>query len=205
MTPRELLQMLQAMHRRAQDPTPILEEIGNLMAASVDRNFSSEGRPSWTELMPSTVRKKAKAGKSRKLMWSGNLARSITFGATANPSALTIADGAVILGTNVRYARIQNEGGYIQRTSGSLRFRTDAKGNLLNQSQVGIGPKTKGASNLRVFASKSHKRAVEHAFTHGPFAIGIPARPFLVFQPGEPEQYGDLMWTWIETGRIDAV
>lgn len=189
MTPAELLRNLQGMLDRASSPAPVLKAIGDLMVASADRNFEAEGRPAWTPLRAATVRRKAKAGHSKILMWSGSLARSLTF---------QVKGKAVVLGTNVPYGRIHQEGGVIHRAGreGSIRLRTDAKGRLLRQGKEGR------ASRLAVFASSAHKRAVERTFTHGPYDIRIPARPFLVFQPGEPETYGAIVLNFVLTGQI---
>ncbi len=195
MTPAELLKRLQAMQARLDEPTPVLGALGDLMVASVDRTFEAEGRPSpwatFAPLKPATVRKKAKAGKSRMLIWSGRLAASVT-------SGFVIASRKVTLGSRLPYARILHQGGVIQRKvrEGSLRLRTDAKGNLLRQGSEGR------KKNLSVFASKSHKRAVERAFTSGAYEIHMPARPYLVLQPGEPEAFGEVFWNYVLTGEL---
>lgn len=189
MTPAELIQNLEALQSRANDLSPVLRAIGDLMVASVDRNFESEGRPAWKPVRPATARSKAKAGHSKILMWSGHLARSVVF---------KVAGRTVVLGSNEPHARIHQEGGVIQRQGreGTVRLRTDTKGRLLRQGQEGR------KSRLAVFASGSHKRAVERAFTHGAYQIRIPARPFLTFQPGEPEAYGALVLNFVLTGQI---
>lgn len=190
MTLGDLQKDLAAMKARAQDPTRILRHIANLMQASVDRNFEAEGRPAWTPLRPATRRRKAKLGKSRILMVSGNLARSIT----------GRVDGTtVVLGTVVRYARIHQEGGVIRPSVIRLRFRTDAKGHLLSQQNLLNGPsRMRNAGKMAVFAKTSHKRAIEGVFLRG--AYQMPARPFLVYQPGEPEHYQQLALAWILEG-----
>src|SRR3546814_20492515 len=58
---------------------------------------------------------------------------------------------SALVGTNVVYARIHQEGGEIQFAprSGTTRLRTNARGNLLRQGANG---------NLAVFARDSHTR-----------------------------------------------
>jgi phage virion morphogenesis protein len=184
-----MLRNLQAMLDRANDPAPVLRAIGDLMVASADRNFEAEGRPAWKPVAPATARRKAKAGHGKILMWSGRLARSVTF---------KVAGRTVVMGSNEPHARIHQEGGVIQRQGreGTVRLRTDAKGRLLRQGKEGR------KARLAVFASSSHKRAVERAFTHGAYQIRIPARPYLTFQPGEPEAYGALVMDFVLTGQI---
>lgn len=198
MTLQQLLSDLASMRARANDPGAILRHIGNLMAASVDRNFEAEGRPAWKPVRPATRRRKVKEGKTKTLMMSGNLARSIV---------AQVQGSSVVLGSRVRYARIHQKGGTIQRGPGVIRarLRTDAKGNLLSQQALSIGPsRMRNASKMRVFGRASHKRALEAVFTHGAYSINMPARPFLVFQPGEPEHYQQLVLNWIKTGEIGS-
>ncbi len=194
MTLGDLQKDLAAMQARAKDPSRILRHIANLMLASVDQNFEAEGRPAWAPLRPATRRRKARLGKSRILMVSGNLARSIT---------ARVAGTTVVLGTVVRYARIHQKGGVIQRQPGTIqaRFRLGRGGALLSQQELAVGPsRMRNASKMRVFAKAGHKRAVEHLFTHGAYQIRMPARPFLVYQPGEPERYQELALAWILLG-----
>lgn len=192
MTPSELIRNLESMRARANDLAPVLRAIGDLMVASADRNFEAEGRPAWKPVRPATARRKAKAGHSRILMWSGALARSITF---------QVQGRKVVLGTNSPYGRIHQEGGVIQRDAREfrVRFRLDAKGKLLRR-QIRKG----GSDSMLVFAGAHHKRAVAFAFTHGPYQIRIPARPYLTFQPGEQDAYGALVLNFVLTGQIGA-
>jgi phage gpG-like protein len=196
MTLRDLLNDLASMQGRAKDPSRILRHISDLMVASVDRNFEAEGRPRWKEVRPATRRRKTKAGKSKILMWSGALARSIVAQVNGN---------SVVLGSNWPYARIHQKGGVIQRGPGVIRarLRTDARGNLLNQQALLHGPsRMRNAGKMLVFGSRSHKRSLEAVFTHGAYTIHMPARPFLVFQPGEPEAYQQMVLTWVMTGGL---
>lgn len=192
MTREELLQNLKAMQARISDPRPALRAIADLMIASVDQNFAAQGRPNrWKEVTKTTRRLKDAAGKGNVLTWSGRLASTVV------PQVLT---DKVVLGSNWPSARIHNQGGTIKRAgkSGSVRLRTNAKGQLLRQGQEGR------SANLAVFARGGHKRAVERAFTHGAYEIHMPARPYLIYQPGEPEQYGALVMHYVQTGRIEV-
>ena len=68
------------------------------------------------------------------------------------------------IGSNMKYAAIQELGGRIHRSarSGSVRLRTDARGTLLN--------------GRAQFAKAEHKRAKEVAYTAAAHDIEIPAR-----------------------------
>lgn len=179
MTLGDLLKDMTAMERRAKDPTRILHHIANLMASSVDRNFEAEGRPAWKPVRPATRRYKAKVGKSRILTLSGNLARSIQ---------AKVQGTSVVLGTNVRHARIHQLGGKIQhyaRSTWATARRTDEAG-------MGRFARTKG--------KRAHKSALHQVFTIGAHQTDIPARPFLVFQPGEQESYTQMVLNWFVQG-----
>jgi phage gpG-like protein len=74
------------------------------------------------------------------------------------------------IGSNVRYAGVHEFGATINRVqkAGSIRLRTDARGNRLRQASN---------PNLFVFAGKKHKRAETVPFAGGKrFTIRIPAR-----------------------------
>lgn len=93
------------------------------------------------------------------------------------------------IGTNVKYAGIHEFGGTVKRVSkpGTVRLRTDAKGNLLMRG------------NLATFARAEHKRVREIAFAGGrEYTITYPARPFI--QPGIADRV-----PWYERELSNAV
>jgi len=74
------------------------------------------------------------------------------------------------IGANVKYAAIHEFGGTIKRVllAGSVRLRTDKRGNLLRQGKNG---------NLAVFAKRRHKLAQTVSFAGGKrYEVRIPAR-----------------------------
>ena len=190
MTVGELNLVLQGMLARAEDPVPPGQAIGPLLVSSMVRNLQAEGRPEpWATLAPATRKRKAKAGKTKILTWSGGLKRSVTY---------KVVGTRVVVGSILPYARIHQEGGYIQRFGG-VKLRTDRQGSLL--TQAGLGHTFHNADRLYVFAKKSHKRQVERALTHGPYAIGIPARPYLIIQPEDQAQAQSIWANWILSGQ----
>lgn len=77
------------------------------------------------------------------------------------------------IGSNVKYAALHEFGGVITVTKkpGTVRLRTDARGNLLRQGPNG---------RLAIFAKNVHKRAKEVAFGGSTYTATYPARrPFL--------------------------
>jgi hypothetical protein len=76
------------------------------------------------------------------------------------------------IGDSVKYARIHELGGTIKHAarSGSVRLRTDARGNLLRQSGDQVG------GRLAVFAKRSHKRARVVQYQAAAYQVNMPAR-----------------------------
>ena len=100
---REVTATLRKMLARSQNPEPAMATIAGHMLASVEDNFSAEGRPTkWKALKASTLAARAKAGKSGKILQrTTHLARSIT-----QFHSRTVAG----VGTNVEYAAAMNNG-----------------------------------------------------------------------------------------------
>lgn len=148
---------------------PMMAALAAELAAQTELSFKDEG-PGWPQLKPSTVTStvKRRGGKRRRgahpiLQVTNALARSVT--------TRSGADYAQV-GSNLAYASIHQFGGVIKRKgkAGTVRLRTDAKGNLLRQ---------RGHSNLATFARSSHKRYTERSYQGKDYTIKIPARPFL--------------------------
>ncbi|MBC3215656.1 phage virion morphogenesis protein [Serratia fonticola] len=146
-------------------PQPMMLEIAEHLVAETQQVFDDEGYPAktWAALRPSTQRNRARRGywPGKILTMTGTLYRSIQANA---------GNDFAEAGTNQPYARIQHDGGTIQR-SGQVRLRTDKKGNLKRQ---------KGHPNLAIFARNAHKNAVARAVN---YAINIPARPYFPITP----------------------
>lgn len=147
-------------------PQPLMLKIAEELVEQTQQVFNDEGYPAktWAALRPSTQRSRTRKGKwpGKILQLRGNLIKSIQAEAGNNFAQAS---------TNLAYARIQHQGGTIQRT-GEVRLRTTGKkGNLKRQ---------KDHPNLAMFAKKSHKLAVARAVN---YAITIPARPFFPITP----------------------
>lgn len=174
---RILTHALQGLAREVKDLRPALGHIGEAVKESTQNRILAGGPgpdgQAWPALSPAYLLQKKGPGLLRE---SGQLLDSITWKVKG--------DQAVAIGSNKVYAAIHQFGGTIKKAarSGTLRLRTDAKGNLLRQGSVGRslpGPKTALASQGAVFARKAHKRFVERHFTTGAHTATVPARPFL--------------------------
>lgn len=129
----------------------LMTALAGTMLDAVEENFQQEGRPKWMGWSPAYAKKRA-GGKI--LQKTGRLAASIR-------AAITNDDATV--GTNVRYARIHNEGGEIKH---------EARTTSLYFKQY----KTGGVS--RQFVKKRNSNFVQSA-TIGAHTVKMPARPFL--------------------------
>ncbi len=159
------------------DLRPAFEDIGAALVRSTRQRFEDQVGPDgqgWQPASPGHLLFKQKKGYQMKtLSMRGRLKASIVAKAGATQ---------LVVGTSVVYGAIHQLGGSIKIKGriGSLRLRTDAKGNLLSQAQLGIGPKRmRNADQMKVFAKKSHKRFVELVFAQGAHEVTMPARPFL--------------------------
>ena len=154
--------IIREMIARGRNLRPLQWEIAGIIRDEVEQNFQAGGRdPQW----PASKRVQEKGGQT--LIDKGNLEKSIrTF----------VERNAAGVGTNLAYAAIHNFGGVIQRYPFSMpvRLRTDAKGNLLRQSQY---------NSLAVFARSSHKRAATRWYTSNGYKISMPQREFMKVSP----------------------
>lgn len=96
----ELRRALRTAERHLVNLRPAWAQVGEHMLRSVDKNFDAEGRPTKWEPLNSQYAAQRKPGKIMTL--SARLRRSITYQA---------AGTGVVVGTNVIYARILQEGG----------------------------------------------------------------------------------------------
>jgi len=152
-----------AMISAGNDMRPLFVNIASIMHSEVEANFQAGGRdPQW----PESERVKKHGGQT--LIDSAQLISSIQEFVTGSSTGVS---------TNKAYAAIHNFGGDIERKPhhGSVRLRTDAKGNLLRQS---------GNNNLAVFAKSSHKRAMEKSFSSEGWIIHMPQREFMKISDG---------------------
>lgn len=145
-------------------PAPLLKIAGEVMRGSIERTFREQGSPagSWAPLAASTL-KRGKGGAGRlKLIQSGRLKNSISYLMSGN---------TLVIGTNLVYAHIQQEGGFAGRREPS------------NKRKLG--------------------HHIDHHFgVHGPMKWRrpfIPARPYLVFRPEDPQRMKDAMELYADT------
>lgn len=130
---------------------PLMREMAAAIGDAVEENFAQQGRPAWMGWSPAYARKRH-GGKI--LQKSGRLAASITQYSTNDEATV---------GTNVKYARIHQEGGEIS---------------IAARSQKAYYRQNKDGSLNHRFAKKSQAN-FEQWNTIGAYKIKMPARPFL--------------------------
>ena len=148
------------------DNAELMEEINAQMLYGVQRRFETETAPNgtkWLALKPATIKRRTKGRNNRGgspaiLRDSGLLYASLQQASDAT---------SAIVGTNLAYAAIQQEGGVIQRYARSTTIRLRK-----------VGGRTR-------FAKKTHKRAEDRRVTIGAYTMTIPARPYLGFSEAD--------------------
>lgn len=186
---------LKGLKEAAGNLHPALRHIGEAVKESTQQRFLSGGPApdgtAWAPLSPATLLRKRGKGILRE---SGQLMDTILW---------QLAGESVMVGTNKVYGAIHQFGGTIQKYAHSrqLRFRTDAKGNMLSQANLGIGPKRmRNADQMKVFASKRHKRAIAKWVSVGDHQVQIPARPFLGLSHKDQETIRAILKEHLERG-----
>lgn len=176
------------------DKGPLLRIVGELMRGSVARTFRDEGSPagSWPRLALSTLKKKGYTSGHKLLILSGRLFGSITYTAT---------DDTLTVGTNVVYAAVQQFGS-ADRRGGSVGAQAKIPGRdvsvgayeYLRVSQFKlygrrtVTDKAGRARKVRTRYQGPSNAAKVHVGAHGRHQ-NIPARPFLVFRPEDPQRF----------------
>ncbi|KNC89700.1 phage virion morphogenesis protein [Trabulsiella odontotermitis] len=137
--------------RATKDRHDLMTALAGTMLDAVEENFQQQGRPKWLGWSPAYAKKR---GSGQILQKTGRLAASIR---------AAISNNEATVGTNVRYARIHNEGGEIRHAART----TD-----LHYKQY------KNGSVSRQFVKKRNSNFVQSA-TIGAHTVKMPARPFL--------------------------
>lgn len=137
---------------RLEHREPLMRELAAAMSDAVEENFAREGRPAWMGWKSNSYWAKRRGGKI--LQKSGRLAKSITQ-VSSNDEAM--------VGTNVKYARIHQEGGEIS---------------IASRSQRAYYRQHKDGSVGKRFVKKSRSNFSQW-HTIGAYKITMPARPFL--------------------------
>lgn len=159
---------------RVQDMTPAMRNIGEIIRASIDRNFASEGRP---EKWQKSKRAEHEGGLT--LTDTGILRRSFTV--SAYPDRAEV-------GTNVKYAAIHQFGGDIQHPA---RERT-----------IFMRQYKKGKYGGKTLFAKQSKASFGMKVMGGAYTIHMPARPFLMIQDEDWEKMERMLENYITEGNV---
>ena len=175
------------------DKNNLLMIAGNLMRASVARTFREQGSPahSWVGLAESTKKKKGYTAGHRLLIMSGRLFSSITY---------IVANGILTIGTNLVYAAVHQFGSK-DRKGGAIgpqaRIAGRAVGVNFHERTLVAPFKRYGTRQIVDKRGRTRTVRVRAAGPANATHIGvrehfrfqnIPARPYLVFRPEDPDR-----------------
>lgn len=198
-----LKRILAQLAASSADLTRPMRDVGEYLLRETMERFQNEKDPDgnkWKPLAPATI---AAKGNANILSQSGRLLRSILY----RPYRT-----GVEIGTNLEYAAIHQFGGTIKREAHdvTLRFRTNAKGDLLSQARdtrgrhlpfdaPPTGPRMADRRRqLVVFAKDSHKNAVEMKAKVGAHEFDMPSRPFLGINDTDRGEVAGILAEWFE-------
>lgn len=153
---REALGVLDRIARKGTNAVPLMRDIARIMHDAVEENFDKEGRPKWQALAASTIRARRRKGNwpGRILQQRGRLAASIQTAYSAT---------SAVVGTNVKYARIQQLGGTVRHAARERILHFGKNKKFAKPKKASYGMKVQGKAG----------------------ATTIPARPFLHLEPSD--------------------
>ncbi len=190
----ELRRKLAHMVARGHNLKAPLYDVGNVLLASVAKNFEAQGRPNkWAPLSPKTLLAREaqfvdRAAQTKKYQRAGLRGRGTIIrkaidvarghkilqvsGDLSKSISAKVSSTEVRIGSPVPYARIHQLGGTIR----SMIIRPKTKKALAFYASAG-----------RMIVAKSVKRP----------AIKIPARPYLLIQPEDNKQIVRILTDWV--------
>ncbi len=174
-TDNEIQNGLARVAKAGKDTRPLMESIAGYMLFSTQRRFETETGPDgkkWLPLSPRTANKRIgnkRRGTENILRVTNRLFSSITGEATASQA---------VVGTNVVYAAIHQQGGTINVPARQRKIR------LRRVGRRSLFARTRG--------SRAHKRFREVDATIPAHTITIPARPYLGFSDTDRREIGEI-------------
>jgi phage virion morphogenesis protein len=182
----------------------LMQEIGAAMLVSIRRTFREQGSPanSWMPLAPSTIKNNPKKyGSGHKLLIdSGRLLNSIGISQTS-PDSVTI-------GTNVVYAAVHQFGsrdrgsvGVGPRTEKMQSATVKVRQHGFARLSKSLGKGRLGNRTMNIRGPRNQVRGSVSAHTRHQ---NIPARPYLVFRPEDPQRIQSLVNGYIRRAKVQA-
>ena len=153
----EALAMLDRISRKGINAVPLMRDISRIMHDAVEENFEKEGRPKWKALAASTIRNRRRKGN-----WPGRILTG-SRGRLANSIQQSYSATSAVVGTNVKYARIQQLGGTIRHAARERIMHFGKNKKFAKPKKASYGMKSQGKA----------------------YGSTIPARPFLRLEPSD--------------------
>lgn len=148
------IRLCEQIERRIQNPAPLMEDIGEVMVAGVDRSFQREQTPDGIKW--AMTQRKEKNPSAKILRDKGKLSQSI---------GTKVEGNKVIVGTQIKYAET-HQNGY----SGERKASTRAAGYKVKKDGTLVRSRMTRADFAEEIRVKAHQ-------------VNIPARPFMGFSP----------------------
>ncbi len=162
----------------------LMPRLGEYLLKSTQGRFKDQKAPDgapWAKLSP-TYAKRKKYNQNKILTLRGYLRSGIRYQVTG--------PAEVEVGTNAVQGAIHQFGGTIahKARTAKVRFRTDAKGELLRSGLMN--------GSALIFAARRHKRAAERQVDIPAHQVTIEARPFLGISAEDSKQIQEIAQDW---------
>lgn len=146
---KSVMGFLDRLEHAGQDMSPVMRAIRTELLSQTEANLAAEGKPKWQPLKPSTIAARTKSGSWPGMIMqvSGQLAASYTPGSDAV---------SAWIGSNKKYAAIQNLGGKIKHKGGTRYVKSAShKARFINNDFVGPVHGITGAHDIDIPARPS--------------------------------------------------
>ncbi len=193
----------------------LMRILGASQLVSVRRTFRDQGSPanSWAPLSPNTIKRDPKKyGSGHKLLIDkGDLINSITYAPFT---------GGVVIGTNLVYARVQQEGSADRRGAAiGPQAKVDGRSVKVGRySYMSVRRRRQGDKFGRIdrytsegFKIKGKRRKLVSGISIGTTNVkahdryqNIPPRPYLVFRPEDPQRLRGLVVVYVNKSKREA-
>lgn len=181
----EMAEVRAMLNRLGKEGTAdLMPRLGEYLLKSTQNRFNEQTAPDgtpWAKLSPAYAKRK-KYAQDKILTLRGYLRSSIRYQVTG-PAELK-------WGTNSEHGAIHQFGGSIahKARTAKVRFRTDAKGELLRSGLMN--------GSALIFAARRHKRAAERQVDIPAHQVTIEARPFLGISAEDSKQIQEIAQDW---------
>lgn len=166
----------------------LLRVIGEGQLLSIYKTFDESGSPagSWPPLSPVSLRWRKYSEGHKLLMDTGQMRNSI---------GIQVRDNRVVIGTGLKRAAVHQFGFHGSQNVGAYSYTRHSKSRDIFSRESIINKAGRKQTVMRKVASGITQVHVNGFTRH----LNIPARPFLVFRPEDPERIATEVKTYLVT------